>query len=283
MATKSNSFFWLVNVKKIFSPETTWPNGAKLGRKHLCKVLYKVSSFGSVWPTNMAAKSNSCFWLANVKQIFSPETPSPNGTKLGRKHLCKILYKASSYGSIWPTNMATKSNSCFWLATVKKIFSSETTWLNGGNLVRKHLCKVLYKVSSFRSVLPTNMAAKSNSCFWLANVKQIFSPETPSPNGTKLGRKHLFRILYKASSYGSIWPTNMATKSNSFFWLVTVNKTFSSETAWPNGAKLGRKHLCKVLYKVSSFRSVWPANMAAKSNSCFWLANVKQIFSSETP
>jgi hypothetical protein len=45
----------LANVKKIFSSETAWPNGAKLGRKHLCKILYKTSSFGSIRPTNMAA------------------------------------------------------------------------------------------------------------------------------------------------------------------------------------------------------------------------------------
>ena len=38
MATKINSFFWLANVKTIFSSETACPNGAKLGRKHLCKV-----------------------------------------------------------------------------------------------------------------------------------------------------------------------------------------------------------------------------------------------------
>jgi hypothetical protein len=55
MAAKGNSCFWLANVKKIFSSETVWPNGAKLGRKHLCKILYKTSSFISIRPTNMAA------------------------------------------------------------------------------------------------------------------------------------------------------------------------------------------------------------------------------------
>jgi len=150
MPTKCNSCFLLANVKKVFSSETAWPNGAKIGRKHLCKVLYKVSSLRSVWPTNMATKSNSCFWLANVKKIFSSETAWPNGAKLGRKHLCKVLYKVSSFCSIWPTNMAAKSNSCFRLATVKKIFSSETAWPNGDKHGRKHLYKVLYKVSSFR-------------------------------------------------------------------------------------------------------------------------------------
>jgi hypothetical protein len=51
-------------------------------------------------------------------------------------------------------------------------------------------------------------------------------------------------------------------------WL-NLAKQFQRRTAWPNGAKLARKHLCKVLYEISSFRFVWPTNMAAKSNSCF--------------
>jgi hypothetical protein len=48
---------WLM-FKKIFFSETAWQNGAKLGRKHLCKILYKTSSFGSIRPTNMAAVTN---------------------------------------------------------------------------------------------------------------------------------------------------------------------------------------------------------------------------------
>jgi uncharacterized protein YhaN len=59
---------WLL-FKKIFSSETALQNGAKLGRKHLCKILYKASSFGSIRPTNMATKINIIFLtLANQKQ-----------------------------------------------------------------------------------------------------------------------------------------------------------------------------------------------------------------------
>ena len=80
---------WLL-VNTIFSSETAWQNRAKLGRKHLCKILYRAFSFGFIQPTNMAAKINSFFWLANVKNIFSSETAWPNGAKLRKKHLCKV-------------------------------------------------------------------------------------------------------------------------------------------------------------------------------------------------
>jgi hypothetical protein len=67
------------------------------------------------------------------------------------------------------------------------------------------------------------------------------------------------------AKFGSIWPSCF--RGEDFLprailvsdWLL-FNKIFSSETAWQNGAKLGRMHLCKILYKASSFGSIPPTN-----------------------
>jgi hypothetical protein len=129
-----------------------------------------------------------------------------------------VLCKDCSFRPDPLTNMAATDDSCFWLVIPAKFLFIWLSGFIGEDFFRNQ--PIRNKNYLWRPCLLTDRD-KMSKLYRGPSIDASYQISVhPGQNESKLGGKHLWKVLYKECSFTSDPLTNMAATGHSCFWLV---------------------------------------------------------------